>query len=207
MATFLEPLVLKPGQAGVVLHIPDQLKLSEDEFFDLCAVNRDLRIERTAHGDLIIMPPTALDTGDSNCGVSSQLWVWAKRDGTGRAFDSSTGFTLPNGAVRSPDASWILNTRLRALEKSEWERFAHICPDFVIELKSRSDALSFVQAKMQEYIDNGARLGWLIHPKKRQVHVYRPNLPVEILENVTSVSAEPELPGFTLDLTDIFSEL
>src|SRR5690348_4751962 len=157
MSTLVNPIV---DVSGFVLHMPDRLRMSEDDFFEFCGANRDLRIERTAKGDILIMPPAGIETGDSNAEIITQVRIWAKRDGTGRAVDSNTGFTLPNGAVRSPEAAWILKTRLKTLPKSERKRFGHICPDFVIELKSLSDTVSSLQAKMEEYIQNGARLGW-----------------------------------------------
>jgi len=178
--------------------------MSEDDFFEFCAANRDLRIERTAEGDILIMPPTGEATGDSNAEITTQLRIWAKRDKTGRVFDSSTGFILPNGALYSPDASWVLETRLKKPDKEDREGFAHVCPDFVIELRSRSDSVSFLRRKMEEYIENGARLAWLIDRRRRRVHIYRPNCAVSTLENAASVSADPELPGFALDLTEIW---
>jgi Uma2 family endonuclease len=201
MATTLSPVV---SSSHFVLHVPDSLRMTDDQLLEFCAVNSELRIERTAEGDLIIMPPAGGETGRANIDISFQLRLWTKRDGTGYAFDSNTGFTLPNGAMRSPDASWILKTRWRKLPKEERQRFAHICPDFVIELKSPSDTISILRAKMEEWIANGVRLGWLINPDRQRVYVYRPNRAGEVLTNVTSVSADPELPGFTLDLTTIW---
>jgi Uma2 family endonuclease len=184
--------------------MPDRLRMSDDDFFDFCAANRDLRIERTAEGDILIMPPAGGETGDANAEITTQLRIWAKRDRTGRTFDSDTGFTLPNGAMRAPDASWILKARWNSLPKDDRKRFTHICPDFVIELKSPSDTVSSLQTKMEEYIQNGARLGWLIDPDRRRIHVYRPNREVEVLKNPSSVSGDPELPGFTLELAEIW---
>jgi Uma2 family endonuclease len=184
--------------------MPDRLRMSDDDFFDFCAANRDLRIERTAEGDILIMPPAGGETGDSNSEIDYQLRHWAKRNGTGRVFAPDTGFTLPNGAMRSPDAAWVLKTRWSQLPREDRKRFAHICPDFVIELKSPSDTVSSLQAKMEEYIHNGARLGWLIDPDRRLVHIYRPNREVEVMKNPSSVSGDPELPGFTLELDEIW---
>ena len=141
------------------------LDMTEDRFLQLCSDNGDLRMELTAKKELIVMPPAGAETGGRNSSLTYQLVGWSDRDGTGKPFDSSAGFTLPNGAVRSPDASWMLAPRWEALTASERERFAPICPDFVIELRSPSDRLADVQEKMVEYMENGARLGWLIDPQ------------------------------------------
>ena len=150
------------------------------------------------------MPPTGSTTGRRNSDLNYQLTHWSYRDGTGISFDSSTGFTLPNGAVRAPDASWVLLSRWQALTPDQQAKFAPICPDFVIELRSPSDDLPIIQTKMAEYLTNGARLGWLIDPQNRQVHIYRPNRPITILNAPTTISADPELPGFTLNLQTIW---
>ena len=189
-----------------LLRMPERLRqMSEDEFFEFCVANRDLRIERTAEGDIVIMPPAGGETGGSNFNIARQLGNWAKADGTGKGFDSSTGFTLPSKAVSAPDASWILMSRWKKLPKANRRRFAHICPDFAIDLKSPSDSMPFLESKMEEYIANGARLGWLIDPDGRRVHIYRPNRTVVILDDVSSVSADPELSGFTLELGEIWN--
>jgi len=187
----------------VMLHMPDSLRMTDDQLLQFCAVNRELRIERTTEGDLIIMPLAGGETSRANVDISTQLSMWTKRNGTGYAF-AHAGFTLPNGAMRSPGAPWILKTLWRKVPKEERQSFAHICPDFVIELKSPTDTISILRAKMDEWIVNGVRLGWLIHPDRQRVFVYRPNLAVEVLTNVTSVSADPELAGFTLDLTAVW---
>ena len=152
------------------------------------------------------MPPTSTDTGNQNFNINVDFGNWARRDGTGVPFDSSTGFTLPNGAVRSPDASWILRSRLTALTGEQRTGFWRIAPDFVIELRSGSDTLGSLQRKMAEYIANGVKLGWLIDPldPRRRVYIYRPDTPVEILEHPESLSGEPELPGFDLDLKPVW---
>ena len=191
----------------IVLRLSPVIEMTEKQFLAFCALNGDIRIERTAGGELEIMPPAGMYTGNRNIKISSRLYIWAKRDGTGEAFDSSTGFTLPNGAVRAPDAAWITKSRLAELTTEDKSGFGHICPDFVVELRSRSDRLSVLRAKMNEYIhQNGARLGWLLDPLDRRVYVYRPNSEVEILENPETVSADPELPGFTLELEDIWGQ-
>jgi Uma2 family endonuclease len=188
----------------VTLRIRPALEMTDDEFFALCQLNRDLRFERTSQGDIIIMAPTGAETGNRNAEITAQLRNWAKQDGTGAFFDSSTGFKLPNGADRSPDAAWIPLSRLATLTTEQKEKFPPICPDFVIELLSPTDTLAVTQAKMDEYIENGAQLGWLIDPELRQVHVYRPRQAVLVLENVAELRADPELPGFVLDLREIW---
>ena len=178
--------------------------MTEEQFVEFCAQNDELRIERTAEGALEIMPPTKGYTGNHNFEIVSELGIWVRRDGRGLGFDSSAGFTLPNGAVRSPDVSWALRSRLDALTEKEREGFWHICPDFVIEIRSASDRLSTLQAKMQEYIDNGARLGWLVDPIGRRAYVYRPGAAVEVLDSPQTLSGDPELAGFTLDMSAIW---
>ncbi|MDP8923292.1 MAG: Uma2 family endonuclease [Chloroflexota bacterium] len=188
----------------LVLRVRPALELSEDQFFDLCQINGDLRFERTADGVLEIMPPAGSATGYRNADITAQLWTWAKREGTGLAFDSSAGFTLPNGATRSPDASWIARSRWEDVPPERRDRFAPVCPDFVLELRSPTDRLATLQEKLAEYLANGARLGWLLDPLHRHVYVYRPGAPVERLESLESVSGDPVLPGFTLDLREIW---
>jgi Uma2 family endonuclease len=184
----------------LVLHLRPALEMSDEQFFQFCQLNQDLRIERTAEGDLEIMPPTGWESGHRNAGIVAQLWTWALQDGTGVVSDSSGGFTLPNGAVRAPDAAWVRKSRLRGLTAEQKERFLPLCPDFVIELRSPSDQLTVLTNKMREYIENGAVLGWLIDAPDRRVYVYRPNAAVERLDQPAALSGEPELPGFTLDL-------
>ncbi|BAS54549.1 hypothetical protein NIES2135_01960 [Leptolyngbya boryana NIES-2135] len=179
-------------------------KLSDQQFYNFCRTNPDLRIERNANGEIIVMPPAFSDTGNRNGRVFGQLFVWSEADGTGEAFDSSAGFTLPNGAVRSPDASWILSERWNALLPEKQASFAEIVPDFVVELRSSSDTLVSLQEKLEEYIANGVRLGLLIDRKHRQVHVYRSNQEPEILDHPDSVSCEPEMPGFAMKMAKIW---
>ena len=189
-----------------VLHLaPIIRKFTEQEFFDFCMLNfRDSRIELTAAGDLIIMPPTGGKTGIRNFELIGSFWLWVKKDGTGKGSDSSAVFTLPNGAKRSPDMSWIKNERWDALTDEEQERFPPLCPDFVVELRSASDSLRQLQEKIQEYMENGAQLGWLIDPFEKKVHIYRPQTAVEILDDPESVSGEPLLPGFVLDVRSLW---
>ena len=172
----------------------------------LCALNDEIRIERNAWGELELMAPTKPITGNRNIHISARLYVWAEADGAGIGFDSNTGFTLPNGAMRSPDASWILKSRWAELSEEEVDSFSPICPDFVLELRSTSDSLRNLQAKMAEYLENGARLGWLIDPidPRHRVYVYRPEVPVEVLDAPETLSGHPELPGFTLDLKPVW---
>lgn len=179
------------------------IELTDEQFFQLCQNNRDLRFERTKAGELIIMPPTGGETGRRNARITQRLLNWADADATGIAFDSSTGFNLPNGGDRSPDASWVKRERWEALTPEQQETFAPLYPDFVVELRSPSDSLEKLREKMQEYMNNGVRLGWLINPKNKQVEIYRLNQDVEILENPSSLSGENVLPGFVLSLEQI----
>jgi Uma2 family endonuclease len=176
---------------------------TDDEYFDFCQQNQDLRIETTKDGDLIIMPPTGAETGDKNSELNMQLRIWTKQNGKGKCFDSNTEFKLPSGANKSPDASWVLKERYLALTQKQREGFPPICPDFVVELRSKSDRLKPIQDKMSEFIENGVRLGWLIDPYQKQVHIYRKNGEIEILENPKTVSGEDVLEGFELDLEEI----
>ena len=178
--------------------------MSEAQFYEFCRTNPDLRIERNADGEITIMSPAFADTGNRNFKIAQQVANWSDDDGTGEGFDSSSGFTLPNGATRSPDTSWIQSDRWNALSPEEKTSFAPIVPDFVIELRSSSDTLKSLQEKMQEYIDQGVRLGLLIDRKNRIVHIYRPNLEPELLTNPEFVSCEPELSGFELKMAKIW---
>ncbi|QJB46608.1 Uma2 family endonuclease [Dolichospermum flos-aquae] len=190
---------------AVILQIPQSLKFTDDKFVEMVAANKDLRLELSAQGELSIMSPTGGETGDRNLELGGQVWFWNRQNGLGKAFDSSTGFKLPNGATRSPDVSWIKMERWNALTPEQRKRFLPLCPDFVIELVSESDDLADTQAKMREYIANGLRLGWLINPKNKQVEIYRPNQEIEVLQSPANLSGENVLPGFILDLQPIFS--
>ena len=190
-------------------HLPFKLnvhdtKLTEEQFVRLCQENPDLRIELTAQGELVLMPPTSLESGWRNGRLIRRVDAWTEEDGTGIAFDSSTMFTLPNGAKRSPDASWIRRERWDALPVKEREGFGLICPDFVVELRSPTDRLKDLQEKMQEYLVNGARLGWLIDPLEKRVCIYRPGQPVEVLDDPLAVSGDPVLPGFVLQVRELW---
>lgn len=197
-------LLIQTESTPLAVNFPAIAQMTRAQFYEFCQANRDLRIERTATGEVIIMPPAFSDTGNRNSKISQQLANWADQDGTGETFDSSTGFTLPNGATRSPDASWIKSDRWNTLTEAQKASFAPLSPDFVIELRSASDTLSSLQTKMQEYIDNGTVLGLLIDRKQRTVHIYRPNHTPEILDNPETVSAEPELPGFVLRMAKVW---
>ena len=189
---------------ALVLHWPPSLRLGEDQFFDFCQANRELRIERTAEGDCEIMAPTGGATGWRNSRLVTQLTIWADLDGSGVVFDSSTGFVLPNGAIRSPDASWVKKSRLEVLTSKQKKQFLPLCPDFVIELRSPSDSTNDLQDKMQEYIGNGVRLGWLIDPETQRVYVYQANQPALKLDSPLSVTADQVVTGFKLELAKIW---
>lgn len=189
---------------SVVLHTRPAFEMEEEEFFEFCRINGDWRIERTAEGDLEVMVPTGFEASDQNSEINMQLRLWAKDEGTGRVSESSGVFVLPNGAIRSPDAAWVRRERLANLGPQQKQRFLPLCPDFVVELRSPSDPLSPIEAKMHEYVRNGARLGWLIDPITKLVHVYRDDGTVEILENPQNVQGDPVLPGFKLDLRPVW---
>lgn len=177
---------------------------NDDEFFDFCQRNKSMRIEMDKNGEITIMPPTGSETGKRNFTLTVKFGIWAEKDGTGEGFDSSTGFRLPNGAKRSPDLSWMTLEKWNSIPKAKRRKFAPVCPDFVVELRSETDSLLKLQAKMEEYIENGASLGWLIDAGECKVHVYRPNAKVEILENPPEISGEPLLRNFMLNLKEIW---
>ncbi len=189
---------------ALILNLLPTIELTDDQFFLLCQQNRDLQLERTAEGELIIMPPTGWESGNRNSRLTQRLGNWADADGTGLTFDSSTGFKLPNGANRSPDASWVRQERLEAL-KPDPAKFLPMAPDLSVELRSATDSLDTLQQKMQEYINNGVRLGWLIDQENQRVEIYRPNQAVEVLQSPTSLSGEDVMPGFKLDLAQILN--
>jgi Uma2 family endonuclease len=189
---------------SVTLQIPKSLKFTDDEFVEIVDANKDLRLELSSEGELVVMSPTGGETGNRNFEMYIDLGFWNRKNNLGKAFDSSTGFKLPNGGTRSPDVSWIKIERWNALTPEQRKKFLPLCPDFVIELVSESDDLADTQTKMREYINNGLRLGWLINPKDKQVEIYRQNQEVEVLQSPTSLSGEDVLPGFILDLQPIF---
>ncbi len=189
----------------IILHMPLELQMTDEQFFEFCQINRDLRIERNKFGEISIMSPTGSETGNRSGGIFGELYIWTKRDGTGLCFDSSTGFKLSTGADRSPDAAWMKLERWNSLSEEQQEKFAPICPDFVVELRSPSDNLRPLQEKMAEYMrEPGVQLGWLIDRKNRQVYIYRPGFPEECLENPTTVSGDPVLPGFVLNMSYVW---
>lgn len=190
---------------AITLNLNSLIKLTSEQFYQLCEENPDLKLERNANGELIVMPPTGGETGKSNSKLNLQVGIWNDRTELGEVFDSSTGFTLPNGADRSPDVSWVEKSRWSALTPEQKEKFIPLCPDFVIELVSPSDSLKKSQEKMQEYMENGCRLGWLINRKKREVEIYRPGQDVEVLQSPLTLSGENVLPGFVLNLQKIWN--
>ena len=186
------------------LQIPPSLKFTDEEFEQIVEFNKELRLELTAEGELIIMSPTGGETGNRNFDLIGQIWFWSRKNKLGKAFDSSTGFKLPNGATRSPDASWIKMERWDNLTPEQRKKYLPLCPDFAVELVSESDDVEDTRKKMQEYIENGLRLGWLINPKDKQVEIYRVGKEVEVLDSPTSLFGEDVLEGFSLDLEVIF---
>ncbi|MEG4864136.1 MULTISPECIES: Uma2 family endonuclease [unclassified Microcoleus] len=190
---------------AITLNLNSIIKLTSEQFYQLCESNPDLKLERSANGELIAMPPTGGETGKRNSKLNLQVGIWNEQTELGEVFDSSTGFTLPNKADRSPDASWVEKSRWQALTPEQREKFIPLCPDFVIELVSPSDSLKKTQEKMQEYIENGCRLGWLINRKKREVEIYRLGRSVEILQSPQTLSGEDVLPGFVLNLPKIWN--
>lgn len=184
---------------SVILNIKN-VELSDDQFYQLCQINEYYKFEQTAKDELIILPPSNLITGNREAELNGNLMIWNRQTKLGKVFSSSTVFTLPNGGKRSPDVAWIANERWDSLTIQEKEKFAKICPDFVIELRYRTDSLSQLQEKMQEYLNSGLRLGWLIDPQNQQVEIYRQNQSVEIVSLPTSLSGENVLPGFILEL-------
>ncbi len=178
--------------------------MTDEEFVAFCAEHPDLNFEMTADGDLIVMPPTYSDTSAGNFDVDVQLGTWAKKDGRGICCDSSGGFVLPNGARRSPDVSWTLKSRVQQLGAKKRKAFWHLCPDFVIEIKSDSDRLKALQKKMLEYVEQGAQLGWLINPANKTVEIYRPAGGVEKRVNLDKIGGEGPVAGFELDLTYVW---
>ncbi|MFN4279787.1 Uma2 family endonuclease [Thermosynechococcus sp.] len=184
----------------ITLHLHPTLQLTDEVFEQLCHQNPDLRLERSAQGELIAMAPAGSETGYRNADLLGQLWQWNRQMQLGVVFDSSAGFTLPNGAIRSPDAAWVAKSRWERLTPAQRRQFAPLCPDFVLELKSPADDLATLQAKLQEYMDNGAQLGWLIDPEARQVYCYRPEQAVQRIDHPAVLSADPVLPNFVMDL-------
>lgn len=193
----------------ITLNVPPTVALTDEHFFQLCMANEEWRMELTAEGELMIMPPTGGESGIRNSDLNLQVGLWNRQTRLGYVFDSSTIFQLPNGAKRSPDVSWVIRERWEALSPEDRRRFPPLCPDFVIELRSETDSLPKLHSKMLDYLANGLRLGWLIDPQTPLVEIYRPNRDVETLnfsaeQTLPSLSGESVLPGFVLDLASIF---
>lgn len=208
-ATLLDKRLISPMDT-LTLNVPPAVALTDEQFYQLCVANEEWRLELTAQGELIIMPPTGGETSIRNSDLTAQLANWNRQTNLGFVFGSSTVFRLPNGAKRSPDASWVIRERWEALPREERRRFPPLCPDFVVELRSETDTLTQLRAKMLDYLANGIRLGWLIDPKTPLVEIYRPSQDVEILsfsfdQPPPTLSGESVLPGFVLDLTSILN--
>ena len=197
------PLMLEDNWLPATLSPP---RMTDEEFLAFCAEHPDLNFETTASGDLIVMPQTFTKTGIRNQEISGQLWAWSRNDGRGTAADSSTGYVLPNGARRSPDASWMPEQRIRDLDKDARERFYRLCPDFVIELRSESDRLPTLREKMRDWVANGAQVAWLIDPTRRAVEIFRPGRESEVRENAATVEGEGPVAGFVLDLLPVWKD-
>ena len=195
---------LTPTTTAVVLRTRPAIDLTEDEFFELCQINEGLVIERSADGELEIMSPAGWESSGRNAIIGAQLVMWASKDGTGTVSDSSGGFRLPNGAIRAPDAAWIRNDRLASTTQEQRERFLPLCPDFIIERRSPSDSMPALRAKMEEFLANGVGLGWLIDPSGQRVEIYRPGEPLQMLDAPETISGDPFLPGFVLDLSPVW---
>lgn len=198
----------KEKHSTLTLFLPAELYLqvTSEQFAELARVNRDLKLERNARGELIVSPPTGWETGERNFSLIGQMYNWHEINSQlGKSFESSTGFILPNGANRSPDVSWVSSTRWNTLTAEQKGTFPNICPDFVIEIRSASDNLAPLQAKMQEYLENGAVLGWLIDPKNRQVEIYRAGQAMEVSKSPIELTGENLLPGLVMKLQQIWT--
>jgi Uma2 family endonuclease len=204
MVEAIAPPVREQQVTHLVVRFRPLFEMTPDEFYEFCSLNPHLNVELTAEGEVVFMSPSGAATGARNALIILALGRWASEDRTGVFFDSSAGFTLPNKAVRAPDASWVQKSRLAPLTAKQKEGFIPLCPDFVVEVASPSDSLAELQAKMDEYMANGAQLGWLLVPATRTVTVYRPGEAVATLENATAVSGDPVLTGFTLDLGPVW---
>jgi Uma2 family endonuclease len=205
MSDVIQPIVLPSGEfATISIQLAPVVSMTQDQFFEFCQLNADKRFERTAEGELIIMPPSGGDAGFQDTELCIQLGNWAKAVGRGKVMGPSGGFILPNGVNRSPDASWLSPEQMSVLTPEDRKKFLPVCPFFLIEVRSPSDALKKLQEKMDEYMANGCRLGWLIDPAHKRVHVYRPNRPVQVLDAPQTLSGDPELPGFVLDLEPVW---
>lgn len=186
-----------------LVQIPRTFKVTQSQFEQLALANRDVSMERTADGVLIVMAPTGGTTGRRNAGLTAQIWNWNQTHPLGEVFDSSTIFRLPNGANRSPDVAWVSAERWSELSSEDQDRFPPLCPDFVVELRSKTDSLQELRDKMQEYVENGCRLGWLIDPQGKQVEIYRIGQKPEVIDSPPSLSGETVLPGFVCEMNQV----
>jgi Uma2 family endonuclease len=188
-----------------VLSIPEKLgRYTDDELFELCSANPDLRIERNANHELIFMSPTGFVTSTYNSELAAAITIWNKELKKGRVSDSNGGYLLPNGAMRAPDVAWISREKLRPISKEAQKKFLPACPEFIIELRSETDKLKELKVKMEEWITNGTQLGWLIDSKEKQTHIYQPNTDVEIYDFDANLTGKNVLKGFTVNLTELF---
>ncbi len=187
----------------VILNLDPIVRLTNEQFYQLCMANKDVNLELNAQGELIIVPPVGGESGGQEAELITDLNIWNRKTKLGKVFSSSTLFKLPNGANRSPDAAWVKLERWETLTPEERRKFPPLTPDFVIELRLSTDNLKPLQEKMQEYLENGLRLGWLINPQAQQVEIYRPDQPVEIVKIPAILSGEEVLPGFQLSIEKI----
>jgi len=192
------------SEADLPVRLRFERALSDDELWRFCSINEQLRVERDANGELILMSPTGLEGSSSNAGINAELFVWARQDGRGKVFDSNGGFTLPDGSMRIPDGAWVSWPRWNALPKAEQKRFGHVVPEFVIELRSEKDRLRELKAKMRMWIANGVQLAWLVDPKRKVVEIYRPGEEPEIHEQPTSVLGDGPVAGFELVMANVW---
>lgn len=200
----MQAVCLETEREELRVRFGDDAPMDRDAFFRFCRSNSELRVERDAEGNIIVMAATGTETGGRNASLTAQLYVWSKRGGTGKSFDSNTGFELPNGATRSPDAAWLTLEKWDLIPSDERQRFARICPDFVIELRSPTDRLDLLTAKMEEYLENGTKLGFLIDPVEETVTIHRSGMEPVLMRRPSTLSAEPEMPGLVFDLEDVW---
>jgi len=189
---------------AITLNLNPIIQLTDEQFYQLCQENQDVKLERNAQGEIIVMPPSGGETSKQNSNLNLQVGLWNEQTQLGEVFDSNGGFSLPKGGDRAPDVAWVKKERWDALTPEQKEKFIPLCPDFVIELLSPSDSLKKTQEKMQEYLDNGLRLGWLINRKTQQIEIYRQGQDVEVLQSPSTLSGEDVLPGFVLNLQRIW---
>ncbi len=190
---------------AITLNLNPIIQLTDEQFYQLCQENQDVQLERNAKGEIIVMHPSGGETSRSNSALNLQVGLWNEQTQLGEVFDSNGGFSLPKGGDRAPDVAWVKKERWDSLTPEQKEKFLPLCPDFLIELLSPSDSLKKTQEKMQEYLDNGLRLGWLINRKTQEVEIYRQGQDVEILESPSTLSGEDVLPGFILNLQKIWA--